>query len=339
MKKLLSLALATVMALSLTTVAFADESASTNDVSSVTVTKTLTATGLEDETFSFVVDCTEVANVASGVDTETYDITGFPITVKAGDTTGSYTISLPNYTSVGVYTYEIVETPGLTAGVTYTTTAMYLVVTVTNGEDGSFIRSVAIHTGSATGPKVDAGEEGESGSTGAVVNFTNTYEAGSLAVTKSVTGNLGDKSKVFTATVTFTSSKPVNSVISYTDDGETKTIETSAWTKAEGSSVWTATATITVKDAETVTFTNIPAGVTYVVTEDDYSKDGYTTSYTYGDETKTISSTESDTVTITNNKNQNVDTGINLDTLPYVMMLAVVAAAAIALLMKKRNID
>ena len=45
-------------------------------------------------------------------------------------------MNLPEYTSVGVYTYTLKETDNKTAGVTYYSKDIKLVVTVIQGEDG-----------------------------------------------------------------------------------------------------------------------------------------------------------------------------------------------------------
>ncbi|MDO4649150.1 MAG: hypothetical protein Q4B26_10920, partial [Eubacteriales bacterium] len=82
------------------------------------------------------------------------------------------------------------------------------------------------------------------------------------------------------------------------------------------------------------TFANVPAGVTYTVVEDDYSKDGYTTSKT-GD-TGTMDDKEA-TAAFTNDKVGDVDTGINLDSLPYILILVVIAGAAVAFFVSKRR--
>ena len=166
--------------------------------------------------------------------------------------------------------------------------------------------------------------------------FTNEYSAGSLAVKKEVTGNLGDTTKEFEVTVTFTkpTGKTISSTIRYTD-GTAKTIAPSDWTNG------TAEVVIYLKHDETVTFTNIPYGVTYTVEEGDYTAEadgGYdAATYVFSDETNKKIDTASDTVTITNNKSVGVDTGITLDSLPFVLILAVCAGAVVLFVVKRRR--
>jgi pilin isopeptide linkage protein len=332
MKKFLSMLLAVVLVLSLGTVAFADgETKTYTDQSTVTLTKTYNLEGAgtsPTETFSFsTLKCTSVTDAAAGVTTDNAPVPTID-TVKfeagaAGDTTKGVqtaTITLPTYTSVGVYTYTFTETDNKTAGVTYRSDAIKLVVTVIE-QDGK-VRVAGVYTESS-GEK--SGE------------FENTYSAGSLNVTKTVTGPLGDKTKEFNVTVTFTApkDKTVNSTITYVDGTDSKTIVPENWTNG------VATAEITLKDAETVSFTNIPYDVTYTVVEDDYTGDGYDSAkYAYVDETTTattkIIDSAKETATITNNKGADPDTGITLDSMPYVVMLVVVCAGLFVVLAKKR---
>lgn len=337
MKKLISLLLALVMVFSLATVAAAatqNEDGAYVDESSITLTKEYKATNTDTtspaETFSFSsLTCTSVAN--AGVDPDTEKVVtaaNAPVptigTVEygAGDAgteenaEKDITITLPAYTAVGVYTYTFTENAGTTAGVTYYSETITLVVTVIE-QDGK-IRVAAVHTEDEGEDKSDL--------------FANEYSAGTLAVSKTVTGNLGDKLKDFTVKVTFTAptGKTVNEAISYTDGTESKTIATTAWTNG------VAEAEITLKDGETVTFTNIPYGVTYAVAENDYTGEGYDDAvYDYSDSAKKIDSA-ADTVGITNNKEVEVDTGISLDSAPYFLMLAVALFGMVALVSKKR---
>lgn len=95
------------------------------------------------------------------------------------------------------------------------------------------------------------------------------------------------------------------------------------------------------QNGETIIIENLPYGVTYTVEEDGtyMTSEGYDAPvYTYSDsgETKSMSEAE-ETVTITNNKGMNVDTGIGLDNLPYIMMLAFVGVGLAVFFVKKRS--
>lgn len=330
MKKLFAMLLAVVMIFSLATVSFASEDVETpvyEDMETVTVTKTYTATNegtvSPAETFSFTaLTCVSVTDAAKDVTAANAPVpTIGSVDFAAGEAsatgeataTKDITITLPEYTSVGIYTYTFSEVVGNTAGVTYHADPITLKVTVIQGEDGK-IRVAAVHTESA-GEKSD--------------DFENVYSAGSLAVSKTVTGNLGDQTKDFIVEVTFTAPEglTVKESITYFD-GEEKAIA-AGWTG-------TSTVEIALKHGETVTFENIPYGVAYTVVENDYTGDGYKAAkYTVSDNAYVIDSAL-DTVGITNDKTTNVDTGVVMDSIPYVLILAVAAFGIVAIMSKKR---
>lgn len=331
MKKLLSLALALILVLSMSTVAFAEgeaEATPNGGVSTVTLTKTYTAPNggtSPAETFSFEkLKFEGVTN--AGVD---FDAANVPMPVigtvtytageaGSGTATKDITITLPEYNAVGVYTYTFYEVDGGTAGVTYRTDAIKLVVTVI--EQGGKVRVAAVHTEGAN-------------DTSKSDKFDNVYNAGTLAVTKTVTGNMGDLQKPFTVKVTFTAPEgdTVREAITYTDDGKDQTI-------AAGEEGWTGSkyVEITLKNGETVKFENIPYGVSYTVEENDYTGEGYDEAK-YDNKNGVINAdSPSVTTTITNNKGGTVDTGISMDSLPYVMLLAVACIGMVAFISKKR---
>lgn len=332
MKKLISLALALVLVLSMSTVAFADEGEEStySDMSTVTLTKeyklTNTGTTSPAETFAFSdLTCTNVTDAADSVTTINAPVPAIDsVSYTAGEAGGekakkNITITLPTYTSVGIYTYTFTETDGGTAGVTYRSDAITLVVTVIE-QDGK-VRVAAVHTEGES--EVKSGE------------FNNEYSAGSLSVKKTVTGIMGDQEKEFTVKVTFTApeGESVREAITYVDGTETKTIAAGeGWTGSKE-------VEITLKHDETVTFTNIPYGVTYTVVENNYTAEadgGYdAASYNFDDTNKKIDSA-SENVTITNNKGGEIDTGINMDSMPYILLLAVACMGLFVFFSKKR---
>lgn len=102
---------------------------------------------------------------------------------------------------------------------------------------------------------------------GAVYKYDfDNYKRGALEVTKSVSGNRGDKTKEFHFTVTLSGTS---------SNGEFKSEEFSG---TYGDMTFTnGVATFTLKDGETKTALDLPAGLQYEVVEEEADKDGYTT--------------------------------------------------------------
>lgn len=226
--------------------------------------------------------------------------------------TGDITVELPSYDRVGIYEYTLKEVDdNKTAGVTYYGNEIKLVVTVINGENGK-LRVAAVHTESNIG--TDAKSD----------KFSNTYSAGALKITKTVTGNLGDKNKEFSFTVTLNAPTTGETVRSTITVGGVETAFVSGQKY-----------TFTLKHGQSYTFGNLPYGVTYTVEEADYTRDGYTTTKT-GD-TGTIGAAEQ-TAAFTNGKdNGSIDMGVSMDSLPYILMLVVVGAAVVVIATRKKG--
>ena len=327
MKKILAMLLAVMMLLSVASVAMADETTYT-DQETVTIKKVykLTNDGTKSpaETFNLTQTGSRVVDGEATSAPDLGTITGATFAEGAATVngaTGDITVTLPEYTHVGVYEYTLKETAATTAGVTYYGDDITLKVTVINDTEGN-LRIAAVHAESAN----NALEEGKTKKD----NFPNTYSAGKLNVTKTVAGNLGDKDKKFDFSVTFKKpeGKTVKSTIAATVAGQNVTF-TPVWNEAGEY-----TFTFQLAHDQTATFDNLPYGVNYTVTET--AANGYTTTKT-GD-TGTINAAEQ-TAAFTNTKTGTIDMGVMLDSMPYVLVLAVVGAAVIALIAKKRRVE
>ena len=274
------------------------------------------------ETFEFAIENTDVADAAGTVTKENMPIptVGSVAYDAAGATAGgnkkSVTVTLPTYTSVGVYTYTINETPGKTAGVTYDATPVTMKVTVVNGAtDGTFkVESVSF---TKNGKKlVDEAA------------FTNTYSAGKLNISKTVTGNLGDKSKYFEFKVTLTGVTGKTYGESYAVSGGSESTNPKSIKIGEET-------TFELKHGDTISIANLPYGVTYIVTET--AAEGYRTTKT-GD-TGSVNAADQ-TAAFTNNKDGKIDTGVNLTTLPYILVFAgVIVIAGAAFITRRRKFE
>ena len=165
------------------------------------------------------------------------------------------------------------------------------------------------------GDKVTKTDDGNLLFTG-VWTFT-PYPPQQLTIRKTVSGNMQDPNKEFTFTVSAD--------------------ETMTYGEQTGTEF-----TFQLKKNDQVTIT-VPVGAEVTVAEDaggyDYSVGEGTTITGYTESGTGIQFTmprAASTVEFNNAKNIDVDTGVALDSLPYVLILAVVAAGAVALLKKRR---
>lgn len=156
------------------------------------------------------------------------------------------------------------------------------------------------------------------GPSGNTVTFTNTRKTGTINVTKLVTGGLGDKTKDF----------------NFTASWQLMGQQTKEFTLKHGGT-------------ETIpTIPALPVGTVVTITEDDYTgtNGGYTTSYQIGEgevtsgreATITVAEGENN-VTFINNKEAVPDMGVLLDSLPYVVILAVVVLGAALVIVRRRK--
>lgn len=184
---------------------------------------------------------------------------------------------------------------------------------------------------------------------GNTVVFTNTYNVpnlNSMTIQKKVTGEFGDRDKSFTFSVKLSNDKRLEVIHSFSN----------AATRGDLSS-------FTLKHGEYVTLGNIPVGTTITVTETD--ADEYKTKATDHGESKDrifvyevvegkdgnavlkaknsilgikVDETVKDNaIVVTNNFDGNPDTGVLLDTLPYLILLAVAVAGGVLVVVRKRK--
>lgn len=316
MKKFVAILLTLMLVLGMTA-AVAEETHTYTDMDSITLTKTYNLTNAGTispaETFAFsALTCTDVADAGVGVTTANAPVpTIGNVTYAQGEAgsanmTKTITITLPTYTAVGKYTYTFSEVDGKTAGVTYRPDAIKLVVTVI--EQNGKVRVAAVHTE----------KEGEKSG-----NFENTYSAGTLNVSKTVTGNLGDKDKYFEFKVTLTGETGKTYGAYAVTGGSESTNPTSIEIGKE--------ATFKLKHGETIHIANLPYKVGYKVTET--AVDGYTTTSDKAEGTINSAATEAKFV---NTKNGEIDTGVTTESLPYVVLMGFVVLAGAALLLKRK---
>lgn len=152
-----------------------------------------------------------------------------------------------------------------------------------------------------------------------------------LTVTKTVTGKLGDTNKAFTFTIT-KEGKPVNNITEDNIDVN----DGAQWLNEDNGK-------FTLKDGASITFKNLPSGE-YKIVEEDYTGEKYETSYvvdsgtsTDGQEATVTIGTDAKQINFTNHRTLEPDLGVLLDTLPYIVILAVVAGGVALLMLRKHR--
>lgn len=285
---------------------------------------------------------------------ETFDIPMSELNIPTGGT--------------GIYVYKITESDKGTPAVVYNTDGgnLYLIVTVTHvtNSDGvigdGYNYSVALRRSSVT---ITAENVADAAKGVKVLNtnaFNNTYGAGntvnSVELKKTVHGNFGDLGKDFTFNVTF--HKAANTTkyapIAFTVESQNRkvyevdtdgNVTTTAVTELE----YDKTYNVTLKHGETITFGNLPADVTYTMTENGkvltdgvykvdsiYNVTGEKTEDNKGTVTASATTAKEE---IVNTNQESPDMGVVLDNAPYIAMLAIVAIGGVALMLNKRRRD
>lgn len=189
-----------------------------------------------------------------------------------------------------------------------------------------------------------------------------------LTLSKTVHGALGDLSKPFTFKITFNKNHDIIDASGLYKGPQLPTnLDDVTVSGKNGGDYLTIGEeyTVTMKHGQSLTFTNLPAGVEYVVKEDgsEAGADGVTLTYTndagntvkydvsvknangenvgFDSNKATVSgSISADVTTAFHNTNAaEPDMGVVLDNAPYIAMLAIVAIGGVALMLNKRRRD
>lgn len=236
------------------------------------------------------------------------------------------TITVPDasqYPSTGYYFYKFKEVQGDTAGVTYNDEEYFVRVAVHyNNENKLEIANVKLFNGDASGLKV--------------TGLQNSYSAGRLMVQKIVTGNMSNRNDEFNVTVTFTAPQGKKIKLPIEAKSEENSVGDVQWEGDEQHK----TATFKVKAGTKTMFTNIPEGVTYKVEEQKasgYDDPVYKTNSKENENSGTITGGIADEVIIRNNKSTQIDTGVFMTNLPYLLVLAAAVVGFILFFLNKRH--
>lgn len=361
-KRLGALLLAGTMIMGMSTTAFASgETQNTPQVgtgteqapASVSITKDFEmAEGLDIPTVTF--------NFSVSADKSTSDApkaTIEPISYSNADNKGNLTdqgkyviskdmqITFGTFPHAGEYLYTVKETKGNAEGVTYSTDKYTLRVQVANGENGSlYVKSITAEKGTNTG---DVNHKVTK------ILFTNTYrKKGSLTIEKNTTGDLADKTMKFNFTITFEKSATEETLGNFTG-----TITRKKGGEPENVSGQNGTFNFALADGDKIVFDNLSVGTKYEVKEKGVSNDGYTPSVTVwennissqknGNESEDLSSLNNgkknlvgeneNKVTFTNTYKDVAVTGIVMNNLPFILLVAVAIVAFVSLAVVKRR--
>lgn len=299
------------------------------DGSKFTITKTYNVTGIApDEEFELT------QSKASASKTSITDFTtntNYDLVIgkakhtnnASGAVTTGFEVTLPNYGNhPGIYTYTLKEKDNGIAGVTYDPNEYTLTVYAVqkdaseNGTANELQFKVRLDVKGAT----------EGSDSYKLTGLTNTYTSNTIKVTKKVKGNLADRDKTFAFKATFSGTENMKGKIMV--DNEAITLTDNEYK-------------FNLKHGQSIEFTNVPTGVTAIVSElnaagDAVENNTLNDTYTvrYDSKTKENGNVE---WTVTNDSNEHVDTGVILDNAPYIALLTIVAAGAVVMILKKRR--
>jgi len=290
------------------------------------------------------------------------------VTVDEGTAKANIKVKLPDFTGckVGEYVYYLTEADYKTAGVTYNYTTdnpLVLKVTLINKTDPDtgeltgevIIGGIALRDGGDDG--VNPGNANNStkkldSTTGSKDDVHNEYEYGKITVDKTVTGNMGDTTKpwIFKLTLTPATGETVRGTVNISGSG-TYVGETAPTADTNGNvtgNTAAASATIaptwdsekvvyfTLTSGQNLSFDNIPEGVAWEIEEVEADQYGYTTTKA-STESGTIAAKDDIKASYINKKDQTPDTGITLESVPYIMIMMIAMAGATMMIARKRR--
>ena len=310
MKTVSALALAGAMVLTMGGTAFA---ANGDAITEVELTKTVTCDGdtyAPNTTFSFQLNSAAAgtfngtvtyAGVAGGLSLSSdNDFSFAPDTLSDSyEKTGKILVDISKFSAPGIYHYTISEVAGNYEGIVYDTAARDLYVYVENGQSGLAVTSIIAMNGSAKEDLSFVNDYGKENDTTHDITFT-----------KEVTGNQGDRNKLFAFDVS------VNGA-----DGEKyKVVVTVDGTATEYSITSGANpVTYQISDGDTIQIFGLTETDVYQVNEQDYSADGYTT--TNRQNSGSVCADASGII-VTNEKEVPPSTGLLLSAAPFALMAA-----------------
>lgn len=245
--------------------------------------------------------------------------------------TGTATLSLAgaSFTKPGVYRYGVTETTTGGAGLTVDSTK-YIVDVYVGYDTVEGAESADLSILQVIIKKDGSGDKSE-------IAFKNIFASQSLTVSKTVAGNMGDRTKDFSFTLNITANDKLSADTTITAVKTAQDGYTSEVTVTVGSD-----SAFTLKHGETLAVPGLPEETAYTVTEtkdDDYTTTVDSTGTFDADNNKvtnTVGST-GNTEAFTNTASKIVDTGIILDIAPYIIIFVIAIVGAILFFGRKRK--
>lgn len=231
-------------------------------------------------------------------------------------------VTIPKFTKPGIYYYKITESTSTLAGVSTDTQTAQIVFSVQQDETselGIYVDYIYFLNGDSEKVGVE-----DTNST----LFKNEYKAGSLQITKTVVGDYGEYDKYFDITVKLTAPQGKTSESVTVSGGQYDGVDPAMVIPVDGEEH-----TLKIKHDDMLTLANIPYDVEYEVVEGELAP--YTRTYVDEKNSGVIESSAA-SVGIINTTIDNPETGISLDDVPYIVLLAVAVLGIAALLLKKR---
>ena len=259
--------------------------------------------------------------------------------------TSSINFAANTNTVPGVYKYSISEATTTDTNVTYSDATYTILVEVTNPTQG---------TGFVITPHVYAGDVAynTNAEKAGAITFANSYtenKANALKVTKTVTGNYGDKQEYFQFSGTITIPSTAKSAFEFTPNTDITSANNDTEITIQPGG--TKTFSFYLKSEETFNFGTLPVGTTYSFKETKAGTDGYTTTISGADSgnknsaastdaatgTVTDADDDKDEVLFTNDKNSTPLTGVIVNNMPYIALLGASGAGLVVLAASKKR--
>ena len=263
--------------------------------------------------------------------------------------TSSINFAANTNTVPGVYKYSISEATTTDTNVTYSTETYTILVEVTNPTQGTgFVITPHVYAGD-----VDYNTNAEKAG---AITFANSYtenKANALKVTKTVTGNYGDKQEYFQFSGTITIPSTAKEAVKFTPNTDiTSANNDTTYTVEPGG---TQEFTFYLKSGDALEFETLPVGTTYSFRETKAGTDGYTTTISGADQveykdntnvvkpstiakgTVTDADDDKDEVLFTNDKNSTPLTGVIVNNMPYIALLGASGAGLVVLAASKKR--